>query len=369
MITVFPAGRSESRPQVEDTPMHRIQLLIVPAALLSMLFAGGCGKQTLTSQTVDGERLKMFKPLPEVLPVKAGGAEEQRVQLGRMLYYDTRLSRSQKISCNDCHKLDAYGVDNETTSEGDKGQRGDRNSPTVYNAAAHFVQFWDGRAKDVEAQAKGPMLNPVEMAMASDKQVVAVLKSMPEYVDSFKQAYPDQKDPVTFDNAANAIGTFERKLLTPARWDKFLKGDAAALTPEEKAGFNVFYETGCETCHAGALVGGSLYQKLGNVKSYPDTSDPGRFNVTKEDSDRMIFKVPSLRNVEKTAPYFHNGKVARLEDAVAQMADYQLGKKLNPMEVAAITTYLHSLTGVIPAEIIKPPVLPASTAKTPKPEV
>ncbi len=143
------------------------------------------------------------------------------------------------------------------------------------------------------------MLNPVEMAMASGKQVVAVLKSMPEYVAAFKRAFPDQKDPVTFDNTANAIGTFERKLLTPARWDKFVKGDAAALTSEEKAGFNVFYETGCETCHAGALLGGNLYQKLGNAKPYPDTSDPGRFKVTQEDGDRMIFKVPSLRNVER----------------------------------------------------------------------
>jgi cytochrome c peroxidase len=349
--------------------MYKSHLVMIPVALLSVVFVTGCGKQTTASQTVDAERLTMFKPLPEVLPVKAGGAEEQRVELGRMLYYEARLSKSQTISCNNCHKLDAYGVDNQPTSEGHRMQRGDRNSPTVYNAAAHFVQFWDGRAADVEAQAKGPMMNPVEMAMASDKQVVAVLKSMPEYTSAFKKAFPHEKDPVTLDNAANAIGTFERKLLTPARWDKFVKGDSAALTSQEKAGFNVFYETGCETCHAGALLGGNLYQKLGNVKPYPDTTDPGRFKVTKDESDRMIFKVPSLRNIEKTGPYFHNGKVARLEDAVSQMAEYQLGKKLKPEEVAAITTYLHSLTGVIPADFIKPPVLPPSTAKTPKPEV
>jgi cytochrome c peroxidase len=287
--------------------MRRTQLAILCAVARPMLFAAGCGKLPTSAQTIEPDRLAMFKPLPEALPMKAGGAEAERVALGRMLYYDTRLSKSQTISCNDCHKLDAYGVDNETTSEGYRQQRGERNSPTVYNAAAHFVQFWDGRAKDVEAQAKGPLLNPVEMAMASDKQVVAVLKSMPEYVDAFKKAFPGQKDPVTFDNATNAIGAFERKLLTPARWDKFLKGDQTALTPQEKAGFNLFYETGCETCHAGALVGGSLYQKLGNARPYPDTSDPGRYQVTKEDSDRMIFKVPSLRNVEKTGPYFHNG--------------------------------------------------------------
>jgi len=348
--------------------MQRTYIAILSAAALSMLIVTGCGKQSASSQTIDAARLRMFKPLPEVLPVKAGGPEAERVALGRMLYYDTRLSKSQTISCNNCHKLDAYGVDNLPTSVGFKQQHGDRNSPTVYNAAAHFVQFWDGRAKDVEEQAKGPMMNPVEMAMASDKQVAAVLKSMPEYVDAFKKSFPDQKDPVTLDNAGNAIGTFERKLLTPARWDKFLKGDAAALTAQEKAGFNVFYETGCETCHAGALLGANLYQKLGNVKPYPDTTDPGRFKVTKEDGDTMIFKVPSLRNVAKTAPYFHNGKVATLEDAIAQMADYQLGKKLTTEEIASIATYLQSLTGEIPAEYIKPPALPPSTPKTPKPE-
>jgi len=311
----------------------------------------------------------MFKPLPEALRTSAGGAEELRVELGRMLYFETRLSRSQTISCNSCHQLDGYGVDHRPTSEGYLNQHGDRNSPTVYNAAAHFVQFWDGRAADVEAQARGPVLNPVEMAMASDKQVVRVLKSMPAYVSAFKRAFPAENDPVTFENAAIAIGTFERKLLTPARWDKFVKGDSAALTPAEKAGFNVFYRAGCGTCHAGALLGGNLYQKLGNVKPYPDSTDPGRFKVTRQEADRMIFKVPSLRNVEKTGPYFHNGKVARLEDAVDQMAEYQLGKRLSPEEVVSITTYLHSLTGAIPARLIKPPVLPPSTAMTPKPEV
>lgn len=349
--------------------MQTTYIAILSAAALSMLMATGCGNQPFESENVDGARLMMFKPLPEAAPVMEGSAEAERVALGRMLYYDARLSRSQTISCNTCHKLDAYGVDNEATSDGYRNQRGDRNSPTVYNAAAHFVQFWDGRATDVEAQAKGPVLNPVEMAMTSDKQVVAVLKSIPEYVNAFKKSFPEQKDPVTFDNMANAIGAFERKLLTPARWDKFLQGDHAALTAQEKAGFNVFYETGCETCHAGALLGANLYQKLGNVKPYPDTTDPGRFKVTKEDGDRMIFKVPSLRNVAKTGPYFHNGKVAKLEDAISQMAEYQLGKKLTPDQVASIATYLQSLTGQIPADFAKPPVLPQSTAKTPKPEV
>lgn len=284
-----------------------------------------------------------------------------------MLYYDARLSKSQKLSCNSCHQLDRYGVDNEPTSEGHKNQRGDRNSPTVYNAAAHFVQFWDGRAADVEEQAKGPVLNPVEMAMPDAKAVVAVLKSMPGYVQAFKRAFPGEKDPVTYDNAARAIGAFERRLLTPARWDKFLGGDQAALTAEEKVGLNTYLAAGCQTCHAGALLGGNLYQKLGTVKGYPDTADPGRFKVTKNEGDRMMFKVPSLRNIEKTGPYFHNGKVVTLEQAVSQMGEYQLGKRLSDGEVRSIVTWFKSLTGEIPEGYIKAPELPKSTPKTPKP--
>jgi cytochrome c peroxidase len=286
--------------------------------------------------------------------------------LGRMLYYEPRLSKAQQISCNSCHMLDKYGVDDQPTSDGHKGQKGTRNAPTVYNAAGHFVQFWDGRATDVEEQAKGPVMNPVEMAMTSESDVVAVLKSMPGYVQAFKKAYPEAKDPVTFDNMANAIGSFERKLVTPARWDRFLQGDQAALTPEEKAGFNTYMAAGCQTCHEGAHVGGNLYQKLGLAKSYPDQSDQGRYLVTKREGDRMLFKVPSLRNIEKTAPYFHNGKVATLEQAVTEMADYQLGKRLSDAEVKSIETWLKSLTGDVRADYIKAPDLPKSTAKTPK---
>ena len=339
---------------------------IVWAAAAAVLLAG-CGKTSSPPQPVDAAKLKMFRPLPEVIPAAAGAPSEEKVALGRMLYFEARLSKDQKISCNTCHDLAKYGVDGEPTSEGYKGQHGDRNSPTTYNAAAHFVQFWDGRAADVEAQAKGPVLNPVEMAMASEKQVVAVLKSMPEYVAAFQRAFPGEKDAVTFDNAANAIGAFERKLVTPSRWDKFLRGDEAALTPVEKAGFNVFTTTGCQACHAGALVGGNLYQKIGVIKPYPDASDPGRYKVTKSEGDRLFFKVPSLRNIEKTGPYFHNGKVPDLKQAVLQMAEYQVGRQLTDTEAESIVSWLKALTGDIPSDYVKPPVLPPSTAKTPKP--
>jgi cytochrome c peroxidase len=299
--------------------------------------------------------------------VQAGSPAERRVVLGRMLYFDPRLSRSQTISCNSCHDLAKYGVDGQPTSEGFKGQHGDRNSPTVYNAAAHFVQFWDGRAKDVEAQAKGPVLNPVEMALPSGERAVAVLKSIPEYVAAFRKAFPDQEDPVTFDNMATAIGAFERGLVTPSRWDQFLRGDHVALTQREQAGFIAFTDAGCQSCHAGVLLGGNVYQKLGAAVPYPDSTDPGRFKVTQNEGDRMYFKVPSLRNVEKTAPYFHNGKVPTLPGAVVQMAEYQLGQQLSDAQVQSIVAFLRTLTGDVPASYIKQPALPGSTGTTPKP--
>jgi cytochrome c peroxidase len=342
-----------------------------PQICLLLALAGGlmtglaCRRQA--SEAVDPARLQAFGALPDTVPPKTGQLTEEKIALGRMLYYEPRLSAEQKTSCNSCHGLDKYGVDGQPTSDGHKGQTGTRNSPTVYNAAGHFVQFWDGRAADVEEQAKGPVMNPVEMAMPSEAHVIAVLRSMPEYVEAFRKAFPGDKDPVSFDNMAVAIGAFERKLLTPARWDKFLRGDQAALTPEEKAGFNTFVAVGCTACHAGTYVGGNLFQKMGLMKPYPDQSDPGRFQVTKAESDRMFFKVPSLRNVEKTGPYFHNGKVARLEQAVAEMGEYELGRQLSQAEVRSIVTWLKALTGELPAEYIKPPVLPKSTARTPKP--
>jgi cytochrome c peroxidase len=346
--------------------MKRSQYLLLGIVVCLAGLFPGCARSGSGSGTIDPATLKAFAPLPEVAQGKEPLTEE-KVTLGRMLYYDARLSKSQKISCNSCHALTQYGVDNEPTSDGYKGQKGTRNSPTVYNAAFHFVQFWDGRAPNVEEQAKGPVLNPVEMAMKSAKQVIAVLKSMPEYVDAFKKAFPNDKDPVTYDNMGKAIGAFERKLITPARWDKFLKGDQAALTTDEKAGFNTFMASGCQACHAGALLGGSMFQKIGAVKPWPETSDPGRSKVTGNDADKLMFKVPSLRNVEKTGPYFHNGQTATLQEAISMMADHQLGKTLSDADIQSIATWMKSLTGVIPADYIKPPELPKSTSRTPKP--
>jgi cytochrome c peroxidase len=340
---------------------HNLRIAVICGAAL---WSAGCARKP----AVDPAKLEVFKALPAVMDSVGNPITEDKVNLGRMLYYDARLSRGQDVSCNSCHALDKYGVDDEALSTGFKGQKGARNSPSVYNAAGHFVQFWDGRAATVEEQAKGPILNPREMAMPGEKRVIAVLRSMPEYVEAFQKTFPGAKDPLTFDNVAQAIGAFERKLVTTSRWDKFLGGDQAALTDQEKAGLNTFLDTGCQACHSGAFLGGSVFQKMGAVKPYPDTRDLGRFDVTKEDADKQVFKVPSLRNVEKTAPYYHDGSVKTLDDAVAKMGDYQLGRSLSPAEVTSIISFLKTLTGDLPTEYIKAPTLPKSTATTPKPE-
>lgn len=314
-----------------------------------------------TRVSIDPAKLQAFAALPKRFEGKAPLTDDQ-IALGKMLYFEARLSKNQDLSCNSCHQLDKYGVDNLPKSPGHKTQLGDRNSPTVYNAAGHFVQFWDGRAADVEEQATGPIQNPVEMA-SDEKTVVAVLESIPEYVDAFKKAYPDEKK-ISLALVGRAIAAFERTLATPSRWDRFLGGEEGALTDAEKKGFDTFVATGCTTCHAGPLVGGSMYQKLGLQKAWPSETDPGRFKVTNNEAEKLVFKVPSLRNVEKTAPYFHDGSVPTLDEAVRKMAHHQLGKDLADEDVRAIVAWLKTLTGPLPK--VDAPELPKSTDKTPK---
>jgi cytochrome c peroxidase len=310
--------------------------------------------------------LPMFKPLPTEVASPDNDLSEARINLGRQLYFENRISKGEKLSCNSCHKLDAFGQDNLPFSPGHEGKLGGRSSPATYNAALHIAQFWDGRAPSVEEQAKGPVLNPVEMGAPSEEFVIKVLKSMPGYVEAFKAAFPGEADPITYNNFGKAVGAFERKLLTPSNWDAFLKGNKDALSAEEKKGFATFAKTGCVTCHNGAGVGGHMFQKLGLVKEWPGLKDNGRSDVTKNEGEKHFFKVPSLRNITETGPYLHDGSVKSLDEMVKMMAEYQLGKKLTDEETASIITFLKALKGTPDAEYIKAPKLPESTPETPK---
>lgn len=319
------------------------------------------------SVTVDRARLVSFAPLPASVPPTAYTMTDELVDLGRMLYYEDRISISQEISCNSCHLLDKFGVDGLQFSLGHEGAPVGRNSPTVYNAALHIAQFWDGRAADVEEQAKGPILASGEMGMPNPDYVEFVLQTIPGYLPLFQTAFPGDGDPINYDNVAQAIGAFERNLTTPGRFDEFLAGDDAALTDQEKQGLNTFLDVGCASCHAGAALGGNMYSRLGLVKEYPGLTDIGRYEVTGLDADKYSFKVPSLRNIAETGPYLHDGSISSLEEMVRVMAEYQLGKSLSDQEVADIVAFLKALTGRIPTDYIAVPDFPENGPDTPGP--
>ena len=314
---------------------------------------------------------ELFKPIPSTPPKLADNPiTPQKVELGKKLFFDPRLSASQLISCNTCHNLAMGGDDNLETSIGHGWAKGPRNAPTVLNAVFNVAQFWDGRAKDLKEQAKGPVQTAVEMNNKPEV-VVATLKSIPEYVEAFRKAFPESKDPVTFDNMAKAIEAFEATLLTPdSRFDKFLKGDAKALNEQERKGLALFIDKGCAACHNGVNIGGQGFFAFGVVeRPGPDIlppEDKGRFKITGEAGDEYVFRTPTLRNVELTAPYFHSGKVWSLKEAVAIMGRTQLGKDaLTDEDVEAITAFLKTLTGKQPQ--VEYPILPPSTEATPKP--
>jgi cytochrome c peroxidase len=333
---------------------------------------GSAAPEPVTAPALDRDALRtravaVFGVLPSEVPNPDNAITPAKVELGRILFYDPRFSRNQDVSCNTCHLLDRYGVDGKPTSSGHRGQRGGRNAPTVYNAALHIAQFWDGRAADVEEQAKGPVLNPIEMAMPSEESVIAVLESIPGYAPLFAAAFPGEENPITYDNMARAIGAFERKLLTPSPFDAFIAGDDNALSAEQLAGLGAFVSAGCVTCHQGPGVGGGLYQKLGVIKPYP-TEDPGRAKVTGNESDRQVFKVPSLRNIAETAPYLHDGSIPKLDGMIRIMAEYQLGTPVDDAQVAAIEAFLGSLTGSVDETLIAEPALPPSGPNTPAPD-
>jgi len=303
------------------------------------------------------------EPIQPIEPAKI--AEPAKVELGKQLFFDPRLSKSGVISCNSCHNLSMGGSDNLPTSVGHNWQQGPINSPTVLNSSMNSLQFWDGRAKDLKEQAGGPIANPKEMA-SSHALATEVVASIPQYREAFKQVY--KSDTVTADAITDAIAAFEKTLVTPnSRFDQWLKGDQQALTQTELDGYRLFKDTGCAACHNGPAVGGTLFMKMGMVKPY-ETANPaaGRVDVTGNEADRLVFKVPTLRNVELTYPYFHDGAYWKLEEAVDVMARVQLGRELRPDEIGKIAAFLKTLTGEQPSFPL--PILPPSSNDTARPQ-
>ena len=303
------------------------------------------------------------EPISPIPPAKV--ADPAKVELGKKLFFDPRLSRSGFISCNSCHNLSTGGSDNLAASVGDRWQKGGINSPTVLNSSMNVAQFWDGRAKDLREQAGGPIANPAEMA-SNHGLAVTVLQSIPGYTAEFRKVY--KSDEISIEKITDAIAAFEETLVTPnARFDKWLKGNKKALTKTELAGYTLFKESGCIACHNGPAVGGNSFQKMGVVEPYKTAHEAiGRAAVTGKDDDRFNFKVPTLRNVELTYPYFHDGAAKTLTEAVDIMGRLQLGRTYTAEENAKIVAFLKTLTGDQPR--ITLPILPPSSDKTPRPD-
>ena len=315
--------------------------------------------------SVDQVRAKSFAlPLRAPEP-QSNPSSKAKVELGKQLFFDPRLSFDGTVSCNSCHNVMGSGTDNRPVSIGIKGQHGGRSAPTVFNAAFLSVQFWDGRAATLEDQAKGPLTNPIEMGMPDHDAVIARVKQTQEYPELFAKVFPG-KDPVTIDNLAKAIAAYERTLITPnSAFDRWARGDSRAISASAQRGFNKMNEYGCTSCHSGAAFAGpalpegtGFFQKFPTfddnayVKKYDLASDVGRQNVTKNQADAHMFRVPTLRNVATTAPYFHNGKVLTLEEAIRVMGKTQLNRDLSPDDVKDIYSFLLTLTGSIPDQIL-----------------
>src|SRR5690554_4849232 len=286
--------------------------------------------------------------------------DSKKVALGKHLFFDTRLSGEGNISCNSCHNLNTFGVDNERFSPGDApGTIGGRNSPTVFHAALHKMQFWDGRAADVEEQAGKPILNPLEHNIKNEEQLMNRLKEVDLYQKLFADAYGTE-DPITFENLTNAIGAFERTLIPESRFDTYLAGDQSALDSQEKKGLKTFIDSGCITCHSGPALGGQMLQKFGLFHDYwkhteSEEVDLGLFEISERESEKYFFKVPGLRNIVHTAPYFHDGSVEELDDAVRIMGKLQRNVDLSDEEVNDIIAFLGSLTSDIPDAVKQSP--------------
>jgi len=306
---------------------------------------------------------KIFGPLPQAIVSEKNPITPEKVKLGKMLFCETRISVDGTVSCSRCHPMGLYAADGLRKSIGNNCKVNPRNAPTLFNAAGQISAHWIGNRADVEDQAKQSVIGPPSFGMPSYEAVENKLKEIKGYKELFKEAFPADTNPVTVDNFAKAVGAFERTLVTPSSFDAFLKGDTAALSGREKRGLRTYMEAGCIMCHLGPYVGGQTYQKFGILEPYwkytkSEPIDEGRYAVTKKEADRYVFKVPIHRNVAKTPPYFHDGSVEKLEDAVWIMGKIQLGKGLSKSQVEEIVTFLKSLTGKIPEDALKAPLLP-----------
>jgi cytochrome c peroxidase len=317
-----------------------------------------------------------WQALPDQAPAPADNpTTPAKVELGRMLYFDPRFSKTGTVSCNSCHNLMLGGDDNRPVSMGVHGKTGGRSAPTVWNSGFASSQFWDGRAATLEDQAKGPVANPVEMGMSDVETAMDVVRAIPGYKPYFVKAFGEQ-DPLTVDNAARAVAAFERTMITPnSPYDRFVKGDRKALSEQQQRGMQAFADIGCVSCHSGAAfngpsmpAGSGFFMKFPTfadnayVKKYDLLKDKGRFDVTKQDADMHLFKVPTLRNIALTAPYFHNGSVKTLDEAVRVMAKTQLNKDLSNAQVEDVVAFLNGLSGEFPKQEL--PRLPATPGWT-----
>ncbi|WP_457626425.1 cytochrome-c peroxidase [Persephonella sp.] len=311
------------------------------------------------------EAKKYFRPVPDIFPSDKNKITEAKVKLGKMLFYEPRISIDGATSCAKCHPLTLYGADGLKKAQGNNGKINPRNAPTILNAAGQISQHWRGDRKDVEDQAKKALLGKGSFGAPSYKWVEEKLKKIKGYKALFKEAFPEDKYPVNVDNFARAIGAWERTLSTPSRFDKFLMGHIDALSQKEKKGLKKFIKKGCVSCHNGALLGGNMYAKFGIIEPYwkyteSKEIDRGRFDLTKKEEDKYLFKVPSLRNVEMTSPYFHDGSVSSLKKAIWIMGKIQLGIDLSKEDIEEIYAFLRSLTGKLNEDMKTVPVLPPS---------
>jgi cytochrome c peroxidase len=306
----------------------------------------------------------IFGPLPASMPSQDNPITPEKVKLGKVLFWESRISIDRTVSCAKCHAVGLYTTDGLRLAIGNNCKVNPRNAPTLFNAASQISEHWIGNRTSVEDQAKQALVGPPSFGMTNYESVEKILRGMSGYAAMFKEAFPGDKEPVTADNFAKAIGAFERTLVTPAPFDDFMRGNAKALTDQQKIGLKTYMDTGCITCHFSPYVGGQMYQKFGLFEPYEKYTksqkvDEGRFAVTKNPTDKFVFKVPVLRNVAETSPYFHDGSVDKLADAVMIMAKIQLAKDLAKEQISDIVAFLTSLTGKIPDEISAVPVLPS----------